>query len=171
MLEKTIENSEELQQLLSTLGNDDGLKRKKARETLVAKGSEITEFLIELLSHPRYIFRWEAVKALEEIGDPDTIPALIRTLEDDKSDVRWIAAKALINIGMPTVKPLLKTLIEKPDSIFILEGAHHIFYDLHEKGELPANFPSDKLLSVLKNSQWDNSIKPFAYEILNQLNF
>ena len=90
-------------------------------------------------------------------------------MEDDKSDVRWIAAKALINIGKPVVKPLLKTLIEKSDYVFILEGAHHVFYDLHEKGMLPDDFPSDKLLSALKNPEWIDSVKPLAYEILDKL--
>ena len=78
-MDKILSNIEdsELQKLLVTLGSNDGMKRTKARKVLVAKGKESIDFLIELLSHPKYIYRWEAAKTLEEIGDPDTIPALI----------------------------------------------------------------------------------------------
>jgi HEAT repeat protein len=171
MMKKTLNNIEdkELQKLLNELGDKSDIKRKNARKALVAKGKKSIDFLIELLSHPKHIYRWEAVKALEEIADPDTVSILIQTMEDDKSDVRWIAAKALVNIGKPAIKPLLKTLIDKSDCVFVLEGAHHVFYDLHEKGMLPADFPSHKLLSALKNPEWVDSVKPLAYEILDKL--
>jgi HEAT repeat protein len=170
-MDKTLLNIEdsELQQLLETLGSDDGMKRKKAREALVEKGKVSIDFLLELLSHPKHIYRWEAVKTLEEIGDPDTIPVLILALEDDKSDVRWIAAEGLIKLGMKSVKPLLNILIEKSDSVFVLEGAHHIFFDLREKGILPTEFPVAKLLSSLKNPEWIDGVKPLAYNILKNL--
>ena len=170
-MENTIKKieDEELQKLLEDLGDKNDVKRKNARKALVKKGEESIDFLIELLSHPKHIYRWEAVKALEEMADPDTVSILIQTMEDDKSDVRWIAAKALINIGMPAVKPLLRTLIEKSDSVFILEGAHHVFYDMREKEILPTDFPAAKFLSALKNPEWVDSVKPLAYEILDKL--
>ena len=170
-MEKKINNieDEELQKLLDELGDQNDIKRKNARKTLVAKGKESIDFLIELLAHPKHIYRWEAVKALEEIADPDTVSVLIQTMEDDKSDVRWIAAKALINIGKPAVKPLLRNLIEKSDRVFVLEGTHHVFYELHEKGMLPADFPFDKFFAALKNPEWVDSVKPLAYEILDKL--
>jgi HEAT repeat protein len=170
-MDKTLLNIEdsELRQLLETLGSDDGMKRKKAREALVEKGKVSIDFLLELLSHPKHIYRWEAVKTLEEIGDPDTIPVLILALEDDKSDVRWIAAEGLIKLGMKSVKPLLNILIEKSDSVFVLEGAHHIFFDLREKGILPSEFPVAELLSALKNPEWIDGVKPLAYNILKNL--
>jgi HEAT repeat protein len=170
-MDKTLLNIEdsELQQLLETLGSDDGMKRKKAREALVEKGKVSIDFLLELLSHPKHIYRWEAVKTLEEIGDPDTIPVLILALEDDKSDVRWIAAEGLIKLGMKSVKPLLNILIEKSDSVFVLEGAHHIFFDLREKGILPTEFPVAELLSALKSPEWIDGVKPLAYNILKNL--
>jgi HEAT repeat protein len=170
-MDKTLLNIEdsELQQLLETLGSDDGMKRKKAREALVEKGKVSIDFLLELLSHPKHIYRWEAVKTLEEIGDPDTIPVLILALEDDKSDVRWIAAEGLIKLGMKSVKPLLNILIEKSDSVFVLEGAHHIFFDLREKGILPSEFPVAELLSALKSPEWIDGVKPLAYNILKNL--
>lgn len=171
MMDKTINNSKdsELQQLIKILGSDNGLEREKARKALVAKGKDSLDYLMELLSNPRHICRWEAVKAMEEIADPDSIPMFIQALEDDKSDVRWIAAEGLIRVGFQAVKPLLKALIEKSDSVFVLEGAHHVFFDLKEKRELPDGFPVDNLLSTLKNPEWVESVKPLVYEILNNL--
>jgi HEAT repeat protein len=171
MMDKPINNSKdsELHQLIKELGSDNGMEREKARKALVAKGKDSLDYLMELLFHPRHIYRWEAVKTMEEIGDPDSIPMLIQGLEDDKSDVRWIAAEGLIRIGFQSVEPLLRTLIEKSDSVFVLEGAHHVFFDLEEKGELPDGFPVDNLLSLLKNPEWAESVKPLVYQILNNL--
>jgi HEAT repeat protein len=171
MMDKTINNykDSELHQLIIELGSDNGLEREKARKALVAKGKDSLDYLMELLSHPRHIYRWEAVKTMEEIGDPDSIPMFIQALEDNKSDVRWIAAEGLIKLGSRSVEPLLKVLIEKSDSVFILEGAHHVFFDLDEKGELPDGFSIGKLLSVLKNPEWVESVKPLVYEILSSL--
>jgi HEAT repeat protein len=159
----------EIHQLLETLGSKDGMERQNAREKLVAKGKSMIDFLMELLNHPKHIFRWEALKTMEEIGDPISIPLFIRALEDDESDVRWIVAEGLIKLGDQSIKPLLKILIEKSDSIFILAGAHHVFYDLKKAGKLPAGFPIDKLLTELKNPEWEKSVKPLAFELLKDI--
>lgn len=155
--------------LLIRLGSTNGMEREKAREALVEIGRDSIDFLMELLSHPKHIYRWEAIKTLEEIANPISIPLLIQALEDDKGDVRWIAAKGLIKLGALSIKPLLKILEEKSDSVFILAGAHHVFFDLKEKKLLPKGFPTVKLLSVLKNPEWAESVKPLAYQILNNL--
>ena len=168
-IKKTKES--EMHELIVKLGSDDGMERQSAREALVAIGRDSVDFLMELLSHPKHIYRWEAVKTMEEIGDPVSIPLFIRALEDDKSDVRWLAAKGLIKLGKHSIKPLLKILEQKSDCVFILEGAHHVFYDLREKKMLPEGFPADKLLSALKNPEWVESVQPLVYEILNNQKF
>ena len=159
----------ELHELIIKLGSEDGLEREKARKALVKIGRDSIDFLMELLSHPKHIYRWEAVKTLGEIGDQISIPLFIQALEDDKGDVRWIAAKGLIKIGSPSIRPLLKILEEKSDSVFILAGAHHVFFDLKEKKLLPKGFPIAKLLSALRTPDWAESVKPLAYQILNTL--
>ena len=156
-----------IQELIKTLGSDNGMERQSAREELVAIGRDSVGFLMELLSHPKHIYRWEAVKTMEEICDPVSIPLFIQAMEDEKSDVRWLAAKGLIKLGKLSIKPLLKTLEKKSDSVFVLEGAHHVFFDLKENKMLPKDFPIDKLLSALRNPEWVESVKPVAYEILN----
>lgn len=160
----------ELNSLLKSLTSENGIERINARTKLVAKGKVVLNHLTELLNHQKHLYRWEAVKTLEEIGDPDSIPALIQALDDDKSDVRWIAAEGLIKIGLPSVKPVLKTLMEKNDSVFLLEGAHHIFFELNEKYALPKNFPVHELLSLLKDPEMQESVKPLANKIIDQFN-
>ncbi len=159
----------EVQQLLKNLGSKNGIEREKARGELVAKGKNMVDYLTGLLNHPKHIYRWEALKTIKEIGDPSSIPLFIQSLEDDESDIRWIAAEGLIKMGVQSIKPLLKILIEKSGSIFILAGAHHVFYDLKKTGRFPAGFPVDKLLSTLKSPEWNGSVKPMAFKLLNSL--
>jgi HEAT repeat protein len=167
MENKEMKNSG-MRELIIKLGSDNGLEREKARKALVKIGRDSIDFLMELLSHPKHIYRWEAVKTMEEIGDPVSIPILIQALEDDKGDVRWIAAKGLIKLGSLSIKPLLKMLEQKSDSVLLLEGAHHVFFDLKENKILPKGFPIDKLLSCLRTPDYLESVKPLVYEILNK---
>jgi HEAT repeat protein len=165
---KKIDDSD-MHLLIEKLGGPDGLERKSAREELVSLGKDSIDYLMELLKHPKHIYRWEAVKTLEEIGDPDSIPLFLEALEDDKSDVRWIAAKGLIKLGAQSIKPLLKTLDKKSDSIFIITGAHHVFFDLHEMNLLPDDFPIDELLAALRNPEMSGSVRSVADGILHKL--
>lgn len=158
----------EIKKLIGNLGNQSGILRKEARKELVAKGRYAIDFLSELVDHPKHLYRWEAVKTLEGIGDPISIPVLIHALEDDESDVRWIAAEGLIKIGVQSVKPLLKSLIEKSDSGFLPAGVHHVFHDLKKAGKLPANFPVDELLSALNHPGRVEIVKPLAAKLLNK---
>lgn len=169
-MDKNIKNSTDsrTQELIIKLGSENGLEREKARKALVKTGVDAIDFLIELLTHPKHIYRWEAVKTLEEIGDPVCIPLFIQAMEDDKSDVRWLAAKGMIKLGARSIKPFLKILEQKSDSVFILEGAHHVFFDLKEKQLLPKGFPIDKLVSALKNPEWIESVKPLTYDLSNK---
>jgi len=167
-MDSTTANPEDLEikQLLNALGSEDGMERKKARKKLVAKGTDMIDYLMELVHHPKHIYRWEALKTMEEIRDVSCIPLFIEALEDDESDIRWIAAEGLIKLGIQSIRPILKALVEKPASTFTLAGAHHVFYDLKKSNELPKDFPVDKLLSVLKGPGWGGSVKPTAYELL-----
>jgi len=161
-------NDAEIKKLISKLESDNGTERQKAREALVKIGKDSIDYLAALVSHRKHIYRWEAVKTLAEIGDPVTIPLLIQALEDDVVGVRWIAAEGLIKLGKYSIKPLLEILTKKSDSVFILEGVHHVFYDLRESNELPAGFPTEKLLSALKNSEWAAGAIPLVIELLKK---
>jgi HEAT repeat protein len=121
--------------LIADLTSDDGVIRVKARRELVSCGDEAVELLIKALADPNQWVRWEAAKALGQIGSPEATQALVEALEDRMFDVRWLAAQGLITIGPEAVIPVLKALIERADSTWMREGAHHVLHDLAQ-GEL-----------------------------------
>ena len=158
--------NEEIEKLVELLGSKKGVDRMQAREKLVDFGEESADFLIELLHHPDHDYRKEVLKTLEEIGSPDFISIYLQALEDEESDIRWIGARGLIKLGKISVKPLLEFLVEKSDSVFVLAGAHHVFYDLKKEKILPENFPVNKLLQKLKRPEWKDGIKYLAHDLL-----
>ena len=162
-------SEKEIKKLVKLLCNDDGHKRKETRGKLVAIGESTLNYVDDLLDHQKHICRWEAMKVIEEIGSTQSIPVFIKALDDDKSDIRWIAAEGLIHTGKYSISPLLNAVAENSDSVFILNGAHHVFYELDEKELLPKGFPSEKLLSVLKNPGQVASLKVVVHNILSDM--
>ena len=126
---------EEIESLISDLANKDSVARIKARASLVSYGHRAVGTLLEALSSKKQWVRWEAAKALSQIHDPSSINGLISALRDEMFDVRWLAAEGLIAIGSKSLIPLLQALIDYPDSVWIMEGAHHVLHDI-EKGDL-----------------------------------
>jgi len=159
-----------IQQLIKILGSKKGMERKKARKILVEKGSDVINPLVDLLDHPKHVIRWEAMMTLKEIGDQSLIPLFISKLDDDESDIRWIASEGLVKLGTDVVNPLLKILMEKPDSVFILAGAHHIFSDLHKNKNLPPDFPFEKIMPLLKITSLAEKLIVTVNQISDELN-
>jgi hypothetical protein len=123
--------------LIATLGDHDGLARKRARHSLVAIGQPAVPALVKALTDPTGRRRWEAAKALGAMRDPSAAPALVRATEDQDFGVRWLAAEGLIGLKRAGLAPLLQALAEHPDSVWIGEGAHHVSrtlvdHDLHD---------------------------------------
>ncbi len=117
---------EEIGSLIADLSSYNGPTRRRARQSLVASGRLAVAPLVALLSDPRQQTRWEAVKALGEIGDPAAAPALVHTLEDEWSGIRWLAAEGLAAMGREGLEPLLQALAHHSDSKWLREGAHHM---------------------------------------------
>jgi len=129
------DTSADIKNLIAALSSYNDLSRVEARKAVVAYGSQAIPFLAEALNDPNALRRWEAAKALDEIGDPKAAPILIKALEDEKFDVRWLAAKGLIEMNVKSLKPLFEALIKHADSVLLRQGAHHVLHDL-AKGEL-----------------------------------
>ena len=166
----TMNTSEkEIKELMEILGDEDGSKRKNARKKLIEIGENSLHHIKNLLNHPKHVYRWEAMKVMEGIGVPELIPVFLKALEDEKSDIRWIAAEGLIKIGKYSVRPLLKHVSENYDSIFVLNGAHHVIYELEEKELLPENFPAKKLLYLLRRYSKEASLKVLVHQILSNM--
>jgi HEAT repeat protein len=124
-----------IEALIKSLSNKDDGVRVKARHALVAMGKAAVPPLTEALKSSKGLVKWEAAKALGEIGAPEAAPSLVKALEDDQFDVRWLAAIGLIGMNIKGLKPLLHALMHQTDSVFLREGAHHVIHDL-TKGEL-----------------------------------
>ena len=124
-----------IKSLIADLASKDGIVRVKARRQLVAYKKQSVAPLRRTLSDKRNYVRWEAAKALSQIGNPASIKALIEASEDNIFDVRWLAAEGLIRIGRRAVVPLLERLVKNSDSQRLREGSHHVLQDMN-KGKL-----------------------------------
>ena len=162
----TTEVKKNIKELIENLDASDGVVRERARRNLVRIGPAAVDYLAELVYTKNERLRWEAVKTLSEIVNPAAIPLLIDALEDDKSSIRWLGAEGLIMLGRESVKPLLEALINRPDSVFIREGAHHFFHDL--RSFLP-ELKLGELLDILKSSTAQNKLQMAAGDLLNGL--
>jgi HEAT repeat protein len=121
-----------IRMLVNGLCNEDGLVRVRARKRLVALGNQAVRPLKKLLASKREWIRWEATKALGQIGDPAAARELIKALEDKMFDVRWLAAEGLISMGSKALIPLLQAIRERPDSYWLREGVHHVLHDIND---------------------------------------
>ena len=123
-------SSASIKDLIADLNSKNGMTRHHARNGLIKIGEPAVEALIHVLKTETGQAHWEAAKALSLIGSPRAAQTLVETLEDDKFSVRWLAAEGLIIMGYSGLEPLLEALIQKPDSVRLREGAHHVLYDL-----------------------------------------
>lgn len=127
-----------IRNLMTTLTSKDGLARKRAREELVEIGKPAVPYLLEALKDKRTYVRWEAAKALSELGDPRAAADLVAALTtDDDPGIRWLAGEGLIAIGREGLAPLLEALVAHGESVWLREGAHHVLNVLAKNEKLP----------------------------------
>jgi HEAT repeat protein len=149
------------QSLVNLLENDDEKVRTRARKSLVTIGKKAVPSLSLVLENSKvYKARWEAAKALSEIGDLKSIPTLVKALEDPESDVAWLAAKALEKFRKATWPVLLRALVEHGSkSVLLQHGAHHILRKQKVEGY---NDLLDILRTSLETGSVPESISPAA---------
>lgn len=161
-------DSSTISALVSDLGSKDGLVRVRARLSLVAIGEQAVGPLVEALASKKQWIRWEAAKALGQIGSSGTAEALVRALEDNIFDVRWLAAEGLIVMGRDALAPLLHALLERSDSEWLREGAHHVFHDL-TRGSPDFNDILQPVLAALEDVEPAIQVPFAAKDALNKL--
>jgi HEAT repeat protein len=155
--------------LVTDLASDDGSVRENARLSLVGIGGRAVAALIDALGDPRRQVRWEAAKALEQIADPKAALALVGALEDKEFSVRWLAAEGLIALESKGLVPLLRALIERSDSAWLREGAHHVLHDLHNVSGRRLREVLEPLLAALEDVEPVLEVPPAAETALEAL--
>jgi HEAT repeat protein len=121
---------ESINQLLAELHSHDFGRREGARWQLVAMREAAVPSLSDALEDPDWHVRWEAAKALGDIGDPKSATALVKALRDRRFGVRWLASDALIALKEASLPPLFEALERNGDSVLLRNGAHHVLVDL-----------------------------------------
>jgi len=148
-----------IKKLISDLSSSDDFSRLKARRELLETGKPAYNSLLEALKDRNCLVRWEAVNILGGTEDPEVAPALVGALEDSEFEVRWVAAQGLIRMETKGLKDLFQALIERADSAFLREGAHHVFHKLAQ-GELKVFLTP--MLIVLEGREPTVEIPPMA---------
>ena len=154
--------------MVNLLESEDDKVRTRARKSLVVIGKQAVPALSLVLENSKtYKARWEAAKALSEIGDLKSIPTLVKALEDPESDVAWLAAKALEKFRKAAWPELLRALVNHgSDSVLLQHGAHHILRKQKAEGY---NDLLDKLRASLEAGAVPEGISPAAHAILERM--
>jgi HEAT repeat protein len=124
------EPRDELSSRLAELGSRDLHTRRRARRALMAMGNRAVPGLAQTLENGSQWARWEAAKALGQIGTPDTIRPLVSALGDPDVDVCWVAVDGLAPMRSAVLEELLRQLVARGDSQDFREGAHHVLHEL-----------------------------------------
>jgi HEAT repeat protein len=144
--------------------------RRRVRESLAAIGRPAINPLVAALDNPNPHVRWDAVTALEQIGGPDVIPALVRTLaHDPDGGIRWLAAEGLINMRQEGLQPLLQVLARDSSSTWLKDGAHYVIRSLATK-EPDLNGRLKAVLAALEDPQHAEPVSLAAQTTLDMLN-
>ena len=159
--------ADRISSLVADLAKPDPAVRTKAREALVAIGKRTVPSLIQLLSHRKSHIRWEAAKALCGIADPIAAFALVNALDDRNGDVRWLAAEGVAALGRDGLEPLLAALLQRAQSCWFCEGAHHICHTLVKREKLGRILRP--VLAALKASEPGVAAPLAAYIALSKL--
>lgn len=167
MIEKK-QARESIESLVNQLESNDDKVRTKARKLLVLRRNLAVPLLSLALANSKiYKVRWEAAKALGEIGDAHAIPVLVMALEDPESDVAWLAAKALEKFRKAAWPELLHALVKRgADSILLQRGAHHI---LRKQKYDEFNDLLEALRTALESVSVPESIPLAAFNILERI--
>lgn len=155
-------NIEKIKEHIEKFGSSNGMEREKARFEILKFGSEAKDLLLELLDHPKHIYRWEAMQTLKEIKDRSLIPVFIELMEHEESDIRWLSYEGLSNQGKNALEPVLDTLFKKSNSVFVLAGVHHYLKDLMKQKSLPEDFPYDEIMPMLLQTGYAEKLKTTA---------
>jgi HEAT repeat protein len=142
-----------VQRLVDVLNGNDGMGRKRARETLVLAGETAAPPLRALLGSKNKQTRWEAIKALAAIGDPADLETFLALLDDPNSDLRWLAATGLIQLGCRSVRPVLRALTDPSAPRGRLEMSRRVLGELLSDNQVLSDITAPLMQVIGGNDQ------------------
>ena len=149
--------------MIDQLSSRNAIVRERARESLVAVDEPAVHDLIVALETTNDHVRLEACKALPQIADASSVPALIRALESEHDEIRWVAGEGLVNTGGSAVEALLRALIDRAIAHSILAGAHHVLHAIARRGSEPVFEP---VLAAIAGPEPAVNVPPVAEQAL-----
>ncbi|MFA9390131.1 MAG: HEAT repeat domain-containing protein [Prolixibacteraceae bacterium] len=166
-MNKHMQTRKNIESLINQLLSKDDEVRINARKSLIVIGKPAVPALsLVMLNSKVHKARWEAAKALGEIGHTKAIPSLVKALEDTETDVVWLAAVALEKFGKIAWHELLTALKDRgAESVMLRNGAHHVLLKQRAEG-------FDNLLVELRKalkSPVSESTPMAAFKILEKL--
>ncbi len=88
-----------VKEISGMLVSDDRETRWRAAVALERIGAPAVDALVAAAGHDNYLVRVPAIWALEHIGDPRSVDALVANLNGENECCRWAAAAALSKVG------------------------------------------------------------------------
>ena len=161
------EQRERIPALVEDLGSREGQRRQTARRALAEMGKPVVDFLAELIEHPKHVYRWECLKTLVQIAEPNALDLFLLALEDEDFDVRWLAAEGLIKLGPQSIIPLIEHLLANVKKDVVRDAAHHVLRALRRRAK--AKTQIDELLAVLHHSSSTGIVSTRACALLRRL--
>jgi HEAT repeat protein len=154
--------------LIDDLSSSRELVRTRARKRIVAKGPTMVSSLVQTLkSSKEGRVRWEAAKALAEIGDSEAIPALVQALEDNDRYVAWLASLGLKKLEKTAWPQLFLVLSQRgTESGLLRQNARQVLLDQQTDGP---NDPVTILLDALENNSSAEVATAAAQAALNKI--
>ncbi|MFG0262228.1 MAG: HEAT repeat domain-containing protein [Novipirellula sp. JB048] len=161
-------NSQQIKSAVRQFASADGTAREKARQSLVeARSLEVIQAVMAELVDPRRQVRWEAAKALSQIGEPVAALSLVHAMDDEDHDVAWVAAEGVAGMGEIGLEAVLSGLTRSSRSGSFYKVAHHALKQIHARGrhrEITAS-----VLESIEGLQPRLSAPLAAYDALQQL--
>ncbi len=127
----------------------------------------MTHALIAELVDPRKQVRWEAAKALSEIGDSVAALPLVHAMDDEDADVAWVAAEGVAGMGEPGLLAVLSGLTRASRSGAFCKAAHHSLREFLKRGT--RNQVVEPVFEALDGVEPKLSAPIAAYEALQKL--
>jgi HEAT repeat protein len=110
--------------------------------------------------------RENAIHVLSQNPQPEDLVRLVRILEDDDFGMRWAAAVALSLAGDSALRPLLQALRARPDSVWLRQGAHHVFH--YSSGSIARAYARE-MMDAMKGPAAELTTEECAEHILQVL--